>query len=119
MKETMNSYVFGSAMETAACADTPTFASCAWNAFTSVVSFAYETSSAGDPGTITAVEDEVGEKASASVVGAILSILVLDKEISMVHGQCQYNDGAIDDVLLPRWFSIQSDKEIYPSMMHT
>jgi hypothetical protein len=54
---------------------------------TSLVSFAYETSSAGDPGTMTAVVEEVGEKASASVVGAILSILVSDKEISVVQGQ--------------------------------
>jgi hypothetical protein len=36
---------------------------------------------------MTAVVEEVGEKASASVVGAILSILVSDKEISVVQGQ--------------------------------
>lgn len=72
MKDTMNSYVLGSAMDTAASADTPAFASCCWNAFTSAANFLYETVKAGVPGTMMAVDGESLEKACSKVVGDIV-----------------------------------------------
>lgn len=80
INDTMNSYVLGSAMDTAASADTPTLASCCWKAFTSAASFLYETVKAGLPGTMTAVDDESLEKACSKVVGDMA--IAQDKDLS-------------------------------------
>ena len=68
----MNSYVFGSAMETAASARTPALASCTWKAFTSAESCWYETVRAGLPGTMMAVDEESFEKAFSNVAEDML-----------------------------------------------